>query len=328
MKRVFSGVQPTGQIHLGNYITMKNFVKQQDDKDCFYCVVDMHSITLPQDPDNLRKRTIELAALYVAIGLDPKKVTLFIQSQVPAHAELAWILNCFSYMGELSRMTQFKDKSEGKQMVTTGLFTYPVLMAADILLYDTHFVPVGNDQKQHLELTRDIAVRFNNRFGETFVVPEPLISKVEEGARIMALDDPTQKMSKSNPNEHSKITLLDSPAKIKKSIMKATTDSEGIIRYDRDSKPGVSNLLTIYSQFSKKSIPELELQYANEGYGTLKKDLVEIVQAEIARVQDTYNKVLESGEIYDILKTGRERATEISSDVLERVKEKVGFVRY
>ncbi|MDW7662779.1 MAG: tryptophan--tRNA ligase [Bacillota bacterium] len=328
MKRVFSGVQPTGQIHLGNYITMKNFVKQQDDKDCFYCVVDMHSITLPQDPENLRKRTIELAALYVAIGLDPKKVTLFIQSQVPAHAELAWILNCFSYMGELSRMTQFKDKSEGKQMVTTGLFTYPVLMAADILLYDTHFVPVGNDQKQHLELTRDIAVRFNNRFGDTFVVPEPLISKVEEGARIMALDDPTQKMSKSNPNEHSKITLLDSPAKIKKSIMKATTDSEGVIRYDRDSKPGVSNLLTIYSQFSGKSIPELELQYANEGYGTLKKDLVEIVQAEIAKVQDTYNKVLESGEIYDILKAGRERATEISSEVLERVKEKVGFVRY
>ncbi|MCD4714761.1 MAG: tryptophan--tRNA ligase [Clostridiales bacterium] len=328
MKRVFSGVQPTGQIHLGNYITMKNFVKQQDDKDCFYCVVDMHSITLPQDPENLRKRTIELAALYVAIGLDPKKVTLFIQSQVPAHAELAWILNCFSYMGELSRMTQFKDKSEGKQMVTTGLFTYPVLMAADILLYDTHFVPVGNDQKQHLELTRDIAVRFNNRFGDTFVVPEPLISKVEEGARIMALDDPTQKMSKSNPNEHSKITLLDSPAKIKKSIMKATTDSEGIIRYDRDSKPGVSNLLTIYSQFSGKSISELELQYANEGYGTLKKDLVEIVQAEIAKVQDTYNKVLESGEIYDILKAGRERATEISLEVLERVKEKVGFVRY
>jgi tryptophanyl-tRNA synthetase len=328
MKRVFSGVQPTGQIHLGNYITMKNFVKQQDDKDCFYCVVDMHSITLPQDPIELRRRTIELAALYVAIGLDPKKVTLFIQSQVPAHAELAWILNCFSYMGELNRMTQFKDKSEGKQMVTTGLFTYPVLMAADILLYDTHFVPVGNDQKQHLELTRDIAVRFNNRFGETFVVPEPLISKVEEGARIMALDDPTLKMSKSNPNEHSKITMLDSPAKIKKSIMKATTDSEGIIRYDRDSKPGISNLLTIYSQFSGKSISELELQYSGEGYGALKKDLVEVVQVEIAKVQDTYNKVLESGEIYDILKAGRERATEISSEVLERVKEKVGFVRY
>ncbi|MBE0451133.1 MAG: tryptophan--tRNA ligase [Clostridia bacterium] len=328
MKRVFSGVQPTGQIHLGNYITMKNFVKQQDDKDCFYCVVDMHSITLPQDPIELRRRTIELAALYVAIGLDPKKVTLFVQSQVPAHAELAWILNCFSYMGELNRMTQFKDKSEGKQMVTTGLFTYPVLMAADILLYDTHFVPVGNDQKQHLELTRDIAVRFNNRFGETFVVPEPLISKVEEGARIMALDDPTLKMSKSNPNEHSKITMLDSPAKIKKSIMKATTDSEGIIRYDRDSKPGISNLLTIYSQFSGKSISELELQYSGEGYGTLKKDLVEVVQVEIAKVQDTYNKVLESGEIYDILKAGRERAIEISSEVLERVKEKVGFVRY
>lgn len=328
MKRVFSGVQPTGQIHLGNYITMKNFVKQQDDKDCFYCVVDMHSITLPQDPDKLKKSIVELAAIYVAVGLDPKKVTLFIQSQVPAHAELAWILNCFSYMGELSRMTQFKDKSEGKQVVTTGLFTYPVLMAADILLYDTHYVPVGNDQKQHMELTRDIAIRFNNRFGETFVVPEPLISKVEEGARIMALDDPTQKMSKSNPNEHSKITLLDSPAKIKKSIMKATTDSEGIIRYDRENKPGISNLLTIYSQFSGKTIADLEKEYEGQGYGTLKKDLVEVVVAEIEKVQSAYKAVIESGEIYEILEQGRLRATEISTEVLKRVKEKIGFINY
>jgi tryptophanyl-tRNA synthetase len=328
MKRVFSGVQPTGQIHLGNYITMKNFVKQQDDKDCFYCVVDMHSITLPQDPDKLKKSIVELAAIYVAVGLDPKKVTLFIQSQVPAHAELAWILNCFSYMGELSRMTQFKDKSEGKQVVTTGLFTYPVLMAADILLYDTHYVPVGNDQKQHMELTRDIAIRFNNRFGETFVVPEPLISKVEEGARIMALDDPTQKMSKSNPNEHSKITLLDSPAKIKKSIMKATTDSEGIIRYDRENKPGISNLLTIYSQFSGKTIADLEKEYEGQGYGTLKKDLVEVVVAEIEKVQSAYKAVIESGEIYEILEQGRIRATEISTEVLKRVKEKIGFINY
>lgn len=328
MKRVFSGVQPTGQIHLGNYITMKNFVRQQDDKECFYCVVDMHSITLPQDPEKLRQSIIDLAALYVAIGLDPKKVTLFMQSQVPAHAELAWILNCFSYMGELSRMTQFKDKSEGKQVVTTGLFTYPVLMAADILLYDTNYVPVGNDQKQHMELTRDIAIRFNNRFGETFVVPEPLISKVEDGARIMALDDPTQKMSKSNPNEHSKITLLDSPAKIKKSIMKATTDSEGIIRYDRDNKPGISNLLTIYSQFSGKTIDELVKQYEGQGYGNLKKDLVEVVVAEIEKVQTAYKAVIDSGEIYEILEQGRVRATEISNNVLKRVKEKVGFINY
>ena len=328
MKRVFSGVQPTGQIHLGNYITMKNFVKQQDQNDCLYCVVDMHSITLPQDPEKLRKSIIELAALYVAIGLDPNKVTLFVQSQVSAHAELAWILNCFSYMGELSRMTQFKDKSAGKDVVTTGLFTYPVLMAADILLYDTHFVPVGNDQKQHLELTRDIANRFNNRFGETFVVPEPLIAKVEDGARIMSLDDPTQKMSKSNPNENSKITLLDSPGLVKKSIMRATTDSDMTVKYDFDNKPGVSNLLTIYSQFSGHSIQELETLYDGKGYGALKKDLVDIVNQELLKVQTEFNRVMNSGEIYDVLGQGRERAQKISSVVLDRVKQKVGFVTY
>ena len=328
MKRVFSGVQPTGQIHLGNYITMKNFVKQQDDKDCLYCVVDMHSITVPQDPEKLKKSIIELAALYVAIGLDPAKVTLFIQSQVSAHAELAWILNCFSYMGELNRMTQFKDKSEGKEIVTTGLFTYPVLMAADILLYDTNYVPVGNDQKQHLELTRDIAIRFNNRFGDTFVVPEPMIAKVEDGARIMSLDDPTQKMSKSNPNENSKITLLDSPALVKKSIMRATTDSDSTIKYDLVNKPGISNLLTIYSQFSPYSIQELEVKYEGLGYGALKKDLVEIVNEELLKVQTEFNRVMTSGEIYDVLKQGRERADRISSEVLNRVKKKIGFVTY
>lgn len=328
MKRVFSGVQPTGQIHLGNYITMKNFVKQQDEKDCLYCVVDMHSITLPQDPEVLKKSIIELAALYVAIGLDPNKVTLFIQSQVAAHAELAWILNCFSYMGELSRMTQFKDKSEGKQVVTTGLFTYPVLMAADILLYDTHYVPVGNDQKQHLELTRDIAVRFNNRFGEIFVVPEPMIAKVEEGARIMSLDDPTLKMSKSNPNPHSKITLLDSMAQVKKTIMRATTDSESIIKYDLIEKPGVSNLLTIYSQFSGESIPEIMLKYEGQGYGALKKDLVEVVISELEPIQKRFHQILDSGDIYDVLKQGRNRAIEISTPVLDRVKKAVGFVTF
>lgn len=328
MKRVFSGVQPTGQIHLGNYITMKNFVKQQDDKDCIYCVVDMHSITVPQDPVKLRKSIIELAALYMAIGLDPNKVTLFIQSQVPTHAELAWILNCFSYMGELSRMTQFKDKSEGKDVVTTGLFTYPVLMAADILLYDTHYVPVGNDQKQHLELTRDIANRFNNRFGDTFVVPEPMIAKVEEGARIMALDDPTQKMSKSNPNEHSKITLLDTPANVKKSIMRATTDSDSSIKYDFANKPGVSNLLTIYSQFTPYSIPDLEAKYEGLGYGALKKDLVEVVNTELLSVQQRFESIMASGEVYDVLKVGRERATKISTEVLDRVKQKIGFVTF
>jgi len=328
MQRVFSGVQPTGQIHLGNYITMKNFVKQQEDKDCIYCVVNMHSITVPQDPEALRKRTIELAALYLAIGLDPKKITLFIQSQVPAHAELAWILNCFSYMGELNRMTQFKDKSEGKTTVTTGLFTYPVLMAADILLYDTNFVPVGNDQKQHLELARDIAIRFNNKFGDTFVVPEPMIAKVEDGARIMALDDPTQKMSKSNPNEHSKITLLDTPSKIKKSIMKATTDSDGIIAYDFINKPGVSNLLTLYAQFSGMKVQDIVQKYDGQGYGSLKKDLVEVVNAEVLDIQTKYQKILDDGIVIDVLKQGRDRANEISQGVLDRVKDKIGFVTF
>ncbi len=328
MKRVFSGVQPTGQIHLGNYITMKNFVKQQDDKDCLYCVVDLHSITVPQDPEQLKKSTIELAALYLAIGLDPKKVTLFIQSQVSAHAELAWILNCFSYMGELNRMTQFKDKSEGKKAVTTGLFTYPLLMASDILLYDTNYVPVGNDQKQHLELTRDIAIRFNNRFGETFVIPEPIIAKVEDGARIMAFDDPTQKMSKSNPNVHSKITLLESASKVKKTIMKSTTDSDSEIRYDLTNKPGVSNLLTIYSQFSGESIPSIVSKYEGQGYGSLKKDLAEVIQDELNKVQSDFQNIITSGDVYDVLKQGRERATELSTVVLDRVKKQVGFVTF
>jgi tryptophanyl-tRNA synthetase len=328
MQRIFSGVQPTGQIHLGNYITMKNFVKQQDDKDCFYCVVNMHSITLPQDPEELRKRTTELAALYLAIGLDPKKMTLFVQSQVSAHAELAWILNCFSYVGELNRMTQFKEKSLGKTTVTAGLFTYPVLMAADILLYDANFVPVGNDQKQHLELTRDIATRFNNRFGDTFVIPEPMIAKVEDGARIMSLDDPTQKMSKSNPNEFSKITLLDTPSKIKKSIMRATTDSDGFIAYDLENKPGVSNLLTIYSQFSGLPIEEVVKKYDGQGYGNLKKDLVELANSEIGKVQAEYQRILDDGIVIDVLKNGRERANVIATDVLDRVRNKIGFVTF
>ncbi|MBS7526513.1 tryptophan--tRNA ligase [Fusibacter paucivorans] len=328
MQRIFSGVQPTGQIHLGNYITMKNFVKQQDDKDCFYCVVNMHSITLPQDPEELRKRTIELAALYLAIGLDPQKMTLFVQSQVSAHAELAWILNCFSYVGELNRMTQFKEKSLGKTTVTAGLFTYPVLMAADILLYDANFVPVGNDQKQHLELTRDIATRFNNRFGDTFIIPEPMIAKVEDGARIMSLDDPTQKMSKSNPNEFSKITLLDTPAKIKKSIMRATTDSDGFIAYDLENKPGVSNLLTIYAQFSGLPIEEVVKKYDGQGYGNLKKDLVELANLEIGKVQTEYQRILDDGVVIDVLKNGRERANSIATEVLDRVRSKVGFVTF
>lgn len=326
MKRILSGVQPTGQIHLGNYITMRNFVPVQDEAECFYCVVDMHSITVPQEPALLRKQCIELAALYIAIGIDPKKSTLFIQSQVPAHAELSWILQCHTYMGELSRMTQFKDKSKGKTNFSTGLFTYPVLMAADILLYDTTEVPVGHDQKQHLELTRDIAIRFNNKYGDTFVVPTPVIQKV--GARIMSLDDPTNKMSKSNPNELSKIMILDDYNKIKKSIMKATTDSDGIVRYDEAEKPGVSNLMTIYASLSDLSLSDIEAKYEGVGYGQFKKDLVEVVYNGLAPVRERYEAILASGEIEEILKAGAEKANFTATEVLNRVKDQIGFVRF
>lgn len=326
MKRIFSGVQPTGQIHLGNYITMRNFVPVQDTAECFYCVVDMHSITVSHNPDELRKCSRELAALYIAIGIDPKKATLFIQSQVPAHAELAWLLQCHTYMGELSRMTQFKDKSKGKTNFSTGLFTYPVLMASDILLYDTNEVPVGDDQKQHIELTRDVAARFNNRYGDTFVMPEPVIQKV--GARIMSLDDPTVKMSKSNPNPLSKIMVLDDHAKIKKAIMKATTDSDGIIKYDLDEKPGVSNLMSIYSIFTGLALKEIETKYDGAGYGQFKKDLVEIVYEGLRPVRERYEAILSTGEIDTILKEGAQRANAVSQDVLNRVKDKIGFVRY
>jgi tryptophanyl-tRNA synthetase len=325
LKRVFSGVQPSGQIQLGNYVTMKNFVNLQDDNDCIYCVVDMHSITVPQDPAELHRNIRELTALYVAIGIDPEKSTLFCQSSVPEHAELAWILMCHTYMGELGRMTQYKEKSRGKSSDahSAGLFTYPVLMAADILLYDANYVPVGDDQKQHLELARDVAIRFNNKYGETFIVPEPMISR--NGARIMSLDDPTSKMSKSNPNDHSKICLLDSRDKIKKSIMKATTDSEGIIRFDESEKPGVSNLLTIYSKLSGEPIDSIVDRYQGQGYGNLKKDLVEVVISEIEPIQARFNDIMTTGEVEEILRNGRDKARALATPILNRVKEKVGF---
>jgi len=324
MKRIFSGVQPTGQIHLGNYVTMKRHVAAQSEFSCIYCVVDMHSITVPQNPEELRAHTRALAALYIAMGLDPRQATLFVQSQVSAHAELAWLLQCNSYMGELSRMTQFKDKSAGQAAVTTGLFTYPVLMAADILLYDTDCVPVGDDQKQHIELTRDIAIRFNNRFGDTFVVPEPMIS--EQGARIMSLDEPAKKMSKSNPNPLSKICVLDSPEQIKKALMKATTDSEGTVKYDFETKPGVSNLLEIYSLLSGTAIPDLEARYGSSGYGQFKKDLVEVTVEALSPVQQRYRQITESGEIDTILNTGAQRARAYADGVLRRAKDKLGFI--
>ncbi|GAB1475954.1 tryptophan--tRNA ligase [Bacillota bacterium] len=324
MGRVFSGVQPTGNIHIGNYLgALKQFVELQKEHDCVYCIVDLHSITLPQNPKELKQNILDVAALYIAIGLDPKKSTVFIQSDVSGHAELAWILMCNSYTGELSRMTQFKQKSKDRESAPAGLFTYPILMAADILLYDTDIVPVGNDQKQHIELTRDIAIRVNNAYGETFVVPEGRFLK--EGARIMSLDDPSSKMSKSAPNESSRISLLDSQAKIKKSIMRATTDSGGDVRFDYENKPGVSNLLTIYSAFSGVPVAELEKKYQGLGYGAFKKDLVEVTWNSIEPIQQRFNEIRNSGELTKILADGAEKASVVAEKTIKRVKDKFGL---
>lgn len=325
MKRVFSGVQPTGNIHLGNYLgALRQFVELQEDNECIYCIVDLHSITVPQDPKELRKHILDVAALYIAIGIDPKKSTIFVQSDVSGHAELSWILTCNSYTGELSRMTQFKDKSRGKESAPTGLFTYPVLMAADILLYDTDIVPVGNDQKQHIELCRDIAIRVNNTIKkDTFVVPDGRFLK--SGARIMALDDPTSKMSKSAENIHSRISLLDEDNKIKKSIMKATTDSDGIIKFDPENKPGVSNLLSIYSALSGKEIDDIVADFDGCGYGDFKKELVSITQEAIAPIKANFNEIRETEELKSILRDGAERANTIAEKTLKRVKDNFGL---
>ncbi len=324
MKRVFSGVQPTGNIHLGNYLgALKQFVELQEENHCIYCIVDEHAITVPQDPKELKQHILDVAALYLAVGVDPKKSIVFVQSQVSGHAELGWVLNCCSTTGELFRMTQFKSKAAGKESVGTGLLTYPVLMAADILLYDTDVVPVGNDQKQHIELTRDLAIRVNAKYGETFVVPDGRFLK--EGARVMALDDPTSKMSKSAPNEHSRISLLDEPGKIKKSIMKSTTDSEGIIRYDIAEKPGISNLLSIYSVLADKPITGIVKQYEGKGYGDFKKDLVEITVEALKPIQEKYKEIRNSEELITVLKDGAERANAIAEKTMARVRKNFGL---
>lgn len=323
-KRVFSGVQPTGNIHLGNYLgALKQFVELQEENDCIYCIVDMHSITVPQDPEELRKHTLDVAALYLSVGVDPKKSIVFVQSDVSAHAELSWILTCNAYTGELSRMTQFKQKNKGRESAPAGLFTYPILMAADILVYDTNVVPVGNDQKQHIELCRDIAIRINNKYKKTFVVPEGRFLK--EGARIMALDDPTNKMSKSAENIHSRISLLDDEAKIKKSIMKATTDSEGVVRFDPAEKAGISNLLNIYSALSGEPVDKIVDNFKNKGYGDFKKELVGVTTEALKPIQQRFNEIRESQELLDTLKNGAQRASEIATPVLERVKDTFGL---
>lgn len=325
MSRVFSGIQPTGNIHIGNYLgALKQFVDLQNDHECVYCIVDMHAITVPKDPKELRENILNVAALYLSIGIDPEKSIVFVQSDVAAHTELSWVLTCSSYTGELSRMTQYKQKSRQQESAPTGLFMYPVLMAADILLYDAEIVPVGDDQKQHIELTRDLAIRVNGKYGEdTFVVPEGRYMK--SGARVMSLDDPTSKMSKSAPNEFSRISLLDPPNRIKKAIMRATTDSDGEIRYDVETKPGISNLLSIYSAFSGKSIDELVNEYSGSGYGDFKKDLVAVVQEAVAPIQQRYEEIRHSDELIRILKDGSEKAAAIAEKTMKRVKENFGL---
>ena len=324
MKRVFSGVQPTGNIHLGNYLgALKQFVDLQEDHECIYCIVDEHAITVPQNPKELKEHILDVAALYLAIGVDPKKSIVFVQSDVSGHAELGWVLNCCANTGELFRMTQFKAKSNGKESVGAGLLTYPVLMAADILLYDTDVVPVGQDQKQHIELTRDLAIRVNHHYGKTFVVPDGRFMKA--GARVMALDDPTSKMSKSAENVHSRISLLDEPSKIKKSIMKATTDSDGVVKFDAENKPGISNLLNIYSVLAGKSVAELETMYEGRGYGDFKKDLVEVTVESLAPIKERYEAIRNSEELLTILNDGAEKADAIAQKTMQRVRAYFGL---
>jgi len=326
MKTIFSGIQPSGTITLGNYIgALKQFVELQNEYNCFFCIVDQHAITVAQDPITLRKNIRSLAALYLAVGIDPEKATLFIQSEVPAHAQAGWMMQCISYIGELERMTQFKDKSSGKDAVSASLLTYPPLMAADILLYNADLVPVGEDQKQHLELTRDLAERFNKRYNDILTIPEISLPKV--GARIMSLQEPTKKMSKSDPNKKAFITPLDEPNQIVKKIKSAVTDSEGIVKFDSANKPGVSNLLSIYSILDGKSIAELEQFYEGKGYGDFKGDLAEVVVNFLKPIQDKYYNLLESRELDDILDRGAEKANLVASKTLKKMENAMGLGR-
>lgn len=326
MKTVFSGIQPSGTLTLGNYLgAMKHFVDMQNDYNCYFCIVDQHAITVPQDRLKLRENIRSLAALYLAVGIDQEKATLFIQSEVPAHAQLGWLMQCVSYIGELERMTQFKDKSDGKEAVSSALLTYPPLMAADILLYQTDIVPVGEDQKQHLELTRDLAERFNKKYNDIFTIPEVKIPKV--GARIMSLNDPTKKMSKSNPNAKSYISMLDDPATITKKIKSAVTDTEGTIRFDRDEKPAVSNLLSIYSLCSGQSIKEIEAKYEGKGYGDFKSELAEVVVETLRPIQERYYQLIESDELDHILDHGAEKANLVASRMITKAENAMGLGR-
>lgn len=325
-KTIFSGVQPSGALTIGNYLgAIKNWVHLQEEYDCYYCVVDMHAITVPQEPKDLRKNTLEILALYLACGLDPEKNTLFIQSHVSAHAELCWVLNTMTYMGQLNRMTQYKEKSQKSELnLNAGLFTYPVLMAADILLYGADVVPVGEDQKQHLELARDLAERFNGRYSDTFTVPEPFIS--EFGAKIMSLQEPTKKMSKSDPDPNAYILLLDDEATIKRKIKRAVTDSTGIVKYS-DEQPGIKNLLTIYSKFTGESIDSIEGKYEGQGYGIFKDDLADIVAEGLKPIREKVEHYMDNKtELETIYAEGARKAEKKAVKILRKVYKKVGFI--
>lgn len=326
MKTIFSGIQPSGVLTIGNYLgAMKHFVSLQDDYQCFFCIVNQHAITVPQEKKTLQDNTRSLAAIYLASGIDPERSTLFVQSEVPAHAQLGWIMQCISYIGELERMTQFKDKSEGKEAVSAGLLTYPPLMAADILLYSTDYVPVGEDQKQHIELTRDLAERFNKRYNDVFTIPEAMIPKV--GARIMSLQNPLKKMSKSDENQRGFISMLDTEKQIIKKIKSAQTDSDNTIAFDPEKKPGISNLLSIYSLFANESIEALELKYAGKGYGTFKEDLAEVIVSSLKPIQERYYNLIESKELDEILDEGAAKANEKATKMLKKVEKAMGLRR-
>ena len=325
-KIIFSGAQPSGKMTLGNYLgAIQNWTKLQDEYDCFYSVVDLHAITVPQEAKNLRANTMQLLAQYLACGLDPEKNTIFIQSHVSAHAELMWILNTMTYMGELSRMTQFKDKSQKSEAnLNAGLFTYPVLMAADILLYQTDLVPVGEDQKQHLELARDLATRFNNRYSHTFKIPEPYIPK--EVGRVMSLQEPTKKMSKSDENENAFILLADDADTIRRKIKRSVTDSLGVISYN-DEQPGIKNLLEIYSKLGNKSIEELVAMYEGKGYGIFKEDVAEVIVESLRPIREQYNVLLNNKDYLEkVYAIGAEKAERQARKTLRKVYKKVGLI--
>ena len=323
---IFSGIQPSGTLTLGNYIgALRNFSKLQDDYDCIYSIVDMHAITVRQNPADLRRRCMELAAIYIASGIDPKKSLIYCQSHVSAHAELAWVLNCFTYMGEMSRMTQYKDKcAKHADNINVGLFDYPVLMAADILLYQTNLVPVGVDQRQHLEICRDIAMRFNGIYGDVFTIPEGYIPKV--GAKIMSLQDPTKKMSKSDPEE-TFISLLDDADTIRRKIKRAVTDSDGEIRFDPENKPGVSNLMQIYSVATGKSYEAIEQEFAGQGYGSFKAAVGESVVELLRPIREETERLLaDKSYLESVYRAGAEKAAYVANRTLSKVYKKVGFL--